>query len=524
MLKRGWRGAVAEPERRDQEYGVEHHMAKQDNDFPASVKDVIAKRAGMKCSNPDCRVTTSGPRDDPAKAVNVGEAAHITAAAPRGPRYDPSRTPEQRRGNENAIWLCRVCHTLVDQDETHYTVALLRQWRADVEAAARREIETGRPASLRDPAPPRYDISRILKYAPAELIGREDEMHLLNAAWSGNPQSPIGNQKSPCRPHVLTFVALGGEGKTSLVAKWTAELAAQEWPGCDGAFAWSFYSQGTSEQHAASSDLFLKEALTFFGDDADKVFAASPAGAFEKGQRLVGQRRCLLILDGLEPLQYAPTAPTPGELKDQGIAALLKGLAAASHGLCIVTTRYSLPDLKAFWQTTAPEVKLLRLSRDAGVHLLKTLGVTGTAQEFETLVEDVKGHALTLTLLGGFLKRAFHGDIRQRDRVKFEKADAQMDGGHAFRTLAAYEQWLLRDGGDEGRREVAVLRLMGLFDRPTDAGCLNALRQPPVISGLTEPLVGLAEDDWEFCLTGLESAKLLTIHRDCRVLSRSCQC
>ena len=128
---------------------------------------------------------------------------------------------------------------------------------------------------------------------------------------------------------------------------------------------------------AASSDLFLKEALTFFGDDADK-FAASPAGAFEKGQRLariVGQRRGLLILDGLEPLQYAPTSPTPGQLKDQGIAALLKGLAAAGHGLCIVTTRYSLPDLRAFWQTTAPEVKLLRLSRDAGVHLLQSLGV-----------------------------------------------------------------------------------------------------------------------------------------------------
>ena len=91
----------------------------------------------------------------------------------------------------------------------------------------------------------------------------------------------------------MIFVALGGEGKTSLVAKWAAELAHQDWPGCDAAFAWSFYSQGTREQLAASSDLFLKEAFTFFGDNADKEFAASPAGAFEKGQRLarlVGHR------------------------------------------------------------------------------------------------------------------------------------------------------------------------------------------------------------------------------------------
>jgi hypothetical protein len=356
----------------------------------------------------------------------------------------------------------------------------------------------------------RFDISRIVKYAPAELIGREDETKLLNDAWDKLVRSDEG------RPRIITFVALGGEGKTSLVAKWAADLAQQDWPGCDAAFAWSFYSQGTREQVAASSDLFLKEALTFFGDDADQQFAASNAGAFEKGQRLarlVGHQRSLLILDGLEPLQFAPTSPTPGQLKDQGIAAVLKGLAAASRGLCIVTTRYSIPNLKAFWQTTASEVKLQRLSRDAGVVLLKTLGVRGTAQEFTTLVEDVKGHALTLTLLGSFLKRAFHGDIRKRDLVKLEKADEKMDGGQAFRTVAALEQWLLRDGGDEGRREVAVLRLMGLFDRPADAGCLAALRSE-TIPGLTEPLAGLADDDWEFCLSGLEAAKLLTVNRD----------
>ena len=110
------------------------------------------------------------------------------------------------------------------------------------------------------------------------------------------------------RSAYLTFVALGDEGKTSLVAKWAAGLAHQGWPGCDAAFAWSFYSQGTREQMAASADLFLKAALDFFGDEKDKEFAASNAGAYEKGERLarvVGRRRCLLILDGLERLRTA---------------------------------------------------------------------------------------------------------------------------------------------------------------------------------------------------------------------------
>ncbi len=373
---------------------------------------------------------------------------------------------------------------------------------------------------------PSADIFRIFKYAPAKLIGRESETKLLHEAWSKVQNHVKG------RPHILTFVALGGEGKTSLVAKWAAELAAQDWPGCDAVFAWSFYSQGTRDQVAASSDLFLKEALIFFGNDEDKVFAASNAGAFEKGQRLaslVRQSRRLLILDGVEPLQYSLASPTPGEFKDQGLAALLKELAIDSHGLCIVTTRYSLSDLKAFKNETVAEIELKRLSREAGVHLLQAHGVKGSelrnlllkdsdaksekVSEFEKLVEDVDGHALTLHIMGAFLKKAFHGDIRCRDRVTFEKANKEIDKGHAFRAMAAYAKWM-EDGSDEARRELAILRLMGLFDRPATSDCVDALIREPAISGLTEPLVGLEEEDWNCSVDSLEFAKLLTVYRE----------
>ncbi len=367
----------------------------------------------------------------------------------------------------------------------------------------------GGPLTFDEPAQPArpIDISRIIKYAPTELIGREAETALLNDAWAK------AQSHATQRPHILTFVALGGEGKTSLVAKWAAELAAQDWPGCEAVFAWSFYSQGTREQTAVSSDLFLSEALTFFGDAA---LAGSAAGAFEKGQqlaRLMGERRALLILDGLEPLQYAPTAPTAGELKDQGLAALLKGLAANSHGLCVVTTRYAVPDLRAYWQNNAPQCELPRLATAAGVKLLRNIGVQGTLAEFEQLVEDMKGHALTLQIMGQFLVRAFHGDIRRRDRVNFEKADAKIQGGHAFRAMEAYVKWL-EDDSAEARREVAVLKLLGLFDRPATAELIDVLRRAPAIPGLTEPLVGLAEEDWEYSLTALRDARLLTVNRD----------
>lgn len=381
------------------------------------------------------------------------------------------------------------------------------------------------------------DISRIMKYAPSELIGRVAETKVLNDAWD---QVVRGETK---RPHILTFVALGGEGKTSVVAKWAVDLAFQDWPGCEAVLAWSFYSQGTREQLAASSDLFLNEALSFFNDAA---MAGSAAGAFDKGRRLaqlVGERRALLILDGLEPLQYAPTSPTPGELKDQGIAALLKGLGANSRGLCVVTTRYSIPDLRAYVGQTVAEKKLPRLSTAAGVALLQSFEVKGSLRktipgtdgralwnEFERLVEDVKGHALTLNLLGSYLRDAHGGDIRKRDLIRFSEADAEEQGGHAFHVMDAYVRsmahggfrvWLrcLFDGKERelrenGRRALAFLRLVGLFDRPAMAGTLAALWEGEAIVGLTEPLIGISEAQRNVALQRLEDAKLLTVMRE----------
>ncbi len=115
------------------------------DDFPKVVLETLAKRVGYRCSNPSCRKLTSGPHTDDAKSVNVGVGAHITAASPGGPRYDPSLTPDQRRSAENGVWLCQTCGKLVDNDEGRYSVAQLRQWRQVAEDAARQEVECLQP-------------------------------------------------------------------------------------------------------------------------------------------------------------------------------------------------------------------------------------------------------------------------------------------------------------------------------------------------------------------------------------------
>jgi len=104
------------------------------DDFNKGTKEVLFKRARGKCSNPTCRRETSLAHSEPNKAVNLGEAAHITAASPGGPRYDPALSVEERKAPSNGIWLCETCAKLVDSDSPKYTVELLQKWKNIAEA------------------------------------------------------------------------------------------------------------------------------------------------------------------------------------------------------------------------------------------------------------------------------------------------------------------------------------------------------------------------------------------------------
>lgn len=104
------------------------------DDFSARTIDQLAKRAGTVCSNPGCGRPTFGAAQTHDGVVNVGVASHITAAAPGGPRYDPSLTSEQRRHQSNGIWLCQIHGKAVDSDSGHFTVEMLREWKRLAEA------------------------------------------------------------------------------------------------------------------------------------------------------------------------------------------------------------------------------------------------------------------------------------------------------------------------------------------------------------------------------------------------------
>jgi hypothetical protein len=113
------------------------------DDFSGDVKNQLGLRVGFLCSNPICQRFTTGPRSGSSKSVNIGIAAHITAASPGGPRYDAAASPAHRKSVENGIWLCQVCAKLVDNDTPKYSAAVLREWKATAERDALARLETG---------------------------------------------------------------------------------------------------------------------------------------------------------------------------------------------------------------------------------------------------------------------------------------------------------------------------------------------------------------------------------------------
>jgi hypothetical protein len=210
----------------------------------------------------------------------------------------------------------------------------------------------------------------------------------------------------------------------------------------------------------------------------------------------------LLILDGLEPLQNPP-GPSEGRLREPGLQALVRELAAFNSGLCVITTRLPVADIGDHVHAAAPCRHLEHLSNHAGAQLLRALGVEGREEELQRASDEFNGHCLALTLLGSYLVDAFKGGIRCRKQMAGCLALDVREGTHARKVMASYEKWF----GESP--EVAVLYLLGLFDRPADEKAVEVLIHGPVIPGLTEFLTDLSPSERQKVFSRLRRARLL---------------
>ncbi len=69
--------------------------------------------------------------------MNLEEAAHIYAASPGGPRYNPELSDDACRSIENGIWLCRKHARVIDVGHKVYAAQTLKTWKKSAELRAR---------------------------------------------------------------------------------------------------------------------------------------------------------------------------------------------------------------------------------------------------------------------------------------------------------------------------------------------------------------------------------------------------
>jgi hypothetical protein len=328
------------------------------------------------------------------------------------------------------------------------------------------------------------ELSRMPALLPT-LFGRQRELGFLDEAW---------RSEGPCKTNVYVLHGIGGAGKTALALHFVHNLADKDYLGAKRVFYWSFIDESSrpgdvKRDPTALADEFLACALVFFGHDLSGRPIQSREERGRTLARLIGQRRTLLVLDGLEALQSAPLHDK-GAIKHGGIRVLIRALADDNPGLLLITTQQPLAELANVREPRCRDCELDRLSVTAGVSYLQHLDVRGPQAEMEAAVNEVSGHALTLTLLGTYLVSACEGDIRSRDTLdlaKLAEGDAETipEARHAQRIIDAYFHRLGALGHD-GAIERMILFLVGLCDRPLEAGAIIALLKPPAIPGLTD--------------------------------------
>ncbi len=343
-----------------------------------------------------------------------------------------------------------------------------------------------------DAPPELIETDRWMPATPEPFVGRRAELAQLDGAWTAPP---------PVR--IVGIVGYAGAGKTALVNQWLKRLKKENYQGARRVLAWSF-----ADSNAEPPEKFFQVALAKFGQDLSRC------PVHEYGERLAAAvcgAKTLIVLDGLERLQQGAAAQA-GWLKGDGPARsvrdFLLSLQHLAHSqppdsgpsLCVVTSREPIKDLAERSDETYQEIRLGELGPPEGAALLKELRVQGTDDELRQAVADVRGHALSLAVLGAELRTAHFGDVRRRDRVSF--ADIKPEwSGRVRQAMQGYDDWFAHSP------ELAALRVLALFAGPTERGLLDDFVREERIADITDGIDH--PDDWQRAISRLQESGLI---------------
>jgi tetratricopeptide (TPR) repeat protein len=328
------------------------------------------------------------------------------------------------------------------------------------------------------------DLGLAWKDAPAPLeewVGREELLQAITRDWADPERRVTG------------LIGFGGEGKSSLARQAVENIlkgdspppTSGEGPGVgakpDGVFWWGFYTR-------PSVDEFFEAALTYLsGGRIDPRRLPSASVWAQVIGAMLGAGRYLFILDGLEVMQHQE-GDQYGLLKSADLREFLSYFAAPGHeSFCLITSRAPVLDLMEY--TTYIHRDVTRLLPADGRDLLRKVGVQGPDEALDQVVADWDGHALTLSLLGGYLADLHGGDVAHIGEIPPPTAD-EPRYERVHRVLRRYDEHLTE-------AERAFLTLFSAFRTPVEETAFDKVfRVKPEKPGFSAAIAAL--DDAAF--------------------------
>lgn len=322
--------------------------------------------------------------------------------------------------------------------------------------------------------------------APApfnEWVGRDDSLRAVTNAWIES------------KTKIISLIGFGGEGKSSLARQWVDNLLKNNSLSMpEGIFWWGFYERPNVDEFFESVLRYMSgENLEFL-----QKFSSSIARAHFLAAMLYGGRY-LLILDGLEKVQLRGN--DYGSLASVSMREFLKFLAHPDNkSFCLITSRAPVIDLEEY--VTYVHQNISGLSLIEGCSLLEKLGVKGSSKELETVVEEWKGYALALTLIGSCLSDLCSGNISYFNEISksLDKED-RYDSIH--RILNYYDQHL-----NEMQKD--FLTIFSLFRLPVDEVTIRGVFQNISENETLNVVISSLNDDrFNEMLASLKKCKIL---------------
>jgi WD40 repeat protein/transcriptional regulator with XRE-family HTH domain len=201
-----------------------------------------------------------------------------------------------------------------------------------------------------------------------------------------------------CR--LVAVLGVGGIGKTILAARVAEQVA----PKFQRAY-WRSLRDGLP------LDDWLAGAIRFVSGQ-QLVLPDDEAARVQLLLEVLRQRTTLMVLDNFE------TVLQPGDPEAHyrdgyaGYGRVLQIVAEARHQSCLLlTSRESPRELAPLKGTTARALRLGGLGPDEGQLLLAAKGLSGSADEWSTLIDRFGGNGLALKLVGERIRELFGGQL-----------------------------------------------------------------------------------------------------------------